>query len=77
MALLQASGVAPQRARGSAGKGLAEHDFFYAGNRRIGNMFIVRNGKVVGPTRPAGKGEIRTQRFCSNGNVALWPISLP
>jgi hypothetical protein len=30
------------------GKGLAQHDFFYAGEAKTQDMYIVRNGKVPG-----------------------------
>jgi hypothetical protein len=52
------------------GKGLAQHDFFYAGEAKTQDMYIVRNGKVVWEFHdPAGKGEISDAVLLSNGNV--------
>lgn len=54
------------------GKGLAEHDFFYAGESKQRRMFIVRGGKVVWSyDDPAGRGEISDAILLSNGNVLL------
>jgi outer membrane protein assembly factor BamB len=52
------------------GKGLAQHDFFYAGEAKTQDMYIVRSGKVVWEFHdPAGKGEISDAVLLSNGNV--------
>jgi outer membrane protein assembly factor BamB len=52
------------------GKGLAQHDFFYAGEAKTQDMYIVRNGKVAWEFHdPAGKGEISDAVLLSNGNV--------
>lgn len=51
------------------GKGLAEHDFFYAGEAKEEKMFIVRQGKVVWSYTHPGKGEISDAVRLSNGNV--------
>jgi hypothetical protein len=52
------------------GKGLAQHDFFYAGESHDRNMYIVRGGKVVWSySDPEGKGEISDAVLMSNGNV--------
>ena len=52
------------------GKGLAQHDFFYAGEAKTRDMFIVRGGKVVWAYNDAfGKGEISDAQLLSNGNV--------
>jgi outer membrane protein assembly factor BamB len=52
------------------GKGLAQHDFFYAGESKSRQMFIVRQGKIVWSyDDPAGKGEISDAVLLSNGNV--------
>jgi hypothetical protein len=52
------------------GKGLAQHDFFYAGEAKSQDMYIVRNGKVVWEFHdPAGKGEISDAVLLSNGSV--------
>jgi outer membrane protein assembly factor BamB len=54
------------------GKGLAEHDFFYAGEAKSRRAFIVRQGKVVWTyDDPEGKGEISDAVLLSNGNVIL------
>ena len=52
------------------GKGLAQHDFMYAGESRERRIFIVRQGKVVWSyDDPAGKGEISDAVMLSNGNI--------
>ena len=52
------------------GRGLAQHDFFYAGEAKSQDMYIVRNGKVAWEFHdPAGKGEISDAVLLSNGNV--------
>lgn len=54
------------------GRGLAEHDFFYAGEAKDRKMFIVRQGKIVWSyDDPAGRGEISDAILLSNGNVLL------
>ena len=54
------------------GKGLAQHDFFYAGESKERKMFIVREGRVVWSyDDPAGRGEISDAVLLSNGNVLL------
>lgn len=52
------------------GKGLAQHDFFYAGEANIRQMFIVRKGKIVWSyDERVGKGEISDAVLLSNSNV--------
>ena len=52
------------------GKGLAQHDFFYAGEGREQRMYIVRKGAIVWSyTRPDAKGEISDAVLMSNGNI--------
>jgi outer membrane protein assembly factor BamB len=52
------------------GKGLAQHDFLYAGESHDRKIFIVRQGKIVWSYEdPAGKGEISDAVMLSNGNV--------
>ncbi len=52
------------------GRGLAEHDFMYAGESQERRIFVVRRGKVVWSyDDPAGKGEISDAVMLSNGNV--------
>jgi hypothetical protein len=52
------------------GKGLTQHDFFYAGEAKSQDMYIVRNGKIAWEFHdPAGKGEISDAVLLSSGNV--------
>jgi len=75
--LLVAWGTSVAQAQGSArtssplpGKGLAEHDFLYAGESHERRIFLVRQGKVVWSyDDPAGKGEVSDAVMLSNGNV--------
>ena len=54
------------------GKGLAQHDFFYAGEAKQRKMFIVKKGQVVWTyDDPEGKGEISDAVLMSNGDVVL------
>jgi outer membrane protein assembly factor BamB len=54
------------------GKGLAEHDFLYAGESKNRRAFIIRKGKVVWTyDDPAGRGEISDAVLLSNGNLLL------
>jgi len=51
------------------GKGLALHDFFYAGESKTERMFIVRGGKITWSYTHPAKGEISDAVLLSNGNV--------
>ena len=52
------------------GRGLAEHDFMYAGESHDRKIFVVRHGEIVWTyDDPAGKGEINDAVMLSNGNV--------
>ena len=52
------------------GKGLAQHDFMYAGESHNRRIFIVRQGKIAWSyDDPAGKGEISDAVVLSNGNI--------
>jgi hypothetical protein len=54
------------------GRGLAQHDFLYAGESKNRRAFIVRNGQVVWSyDDPAGRGEISDAVLLSNGNLLL------
>src|SRR5580693_7321634 len=54
------------------GRGLAEHDFLYAGEAHDRKVYIVRKGQVVWSyDDPSGKGEISDAVLLSNGNVLL------
>ena len=51
------------------GRGLAQHDFFYAGEAKEERMFIVRGGRVVWSYTHPGKGEISDALLQANGNI--------
>jgi hypothetical protein len=52
------------------GKGLKEFDFFYAGEAKARNMYIVRHGKITWSyIDTIGKGEISDAVLMANGNV--------
>ena len=52
------------------GKGIAQHDFMYAGESHDRRIFIVRGGKIVWEyDDPAGKGEISDAVMLSNRNI--------
>ncbi len=54
------------------GKGLAQHDFLYAGEGKNRRAFIVRKGQVVWSYEdPEGKGEISDAILLSNGNLLI------
>jgi outer membrane protein assembly factor BamB len=54
------------------GKGLAGHDFLYAGEAKARNIYLVKGGRVVWSYHdPEGKGEISDAVLLSNGNVLL------
>jgi outer membrane protein assembly factor BamB len=54
------------------GKGLAEHDFLYAGESKNRRVFIVKKGKVAWTyDDPAGRGEVSDATLLSNGNVLI------
>ncbi|MBB5060433.1 outer membrane protein assembly factor BamB [Granulicella aggregans] len=75
--LLVACGASVAQTQGGArtssplpGKGLAEHDFLYAGESHERRIFLVRQGKVVWSyDDPTGKGEVSDAVILSNGNV--------
>ncbi|GAC1702604.1 MAG: hypothetical protein NVS9B4_08370 [Candidatus Acidiferrum sp.] len=51
------------------GKGLAQHDFFYAGESKEERIFIVRKGAVVWSYTHPGKGEISDAILLPSGNI--------
>jgi hypothetical protein len=54
------------------GKGLAQHDFLFAGEAKNRRVFIIRKGRVVWSyDDPSGRGEISDAVLLSNGNVLL------
>lgn len=54
------------------GKGLAQHDFLYAGESKRRRAFIIRKGRVAWSYEdPDGRGEISDAVLLSNGNLLL------
>lgn len=52
------------------GKGLAQYDFFYAGEAKTENMYIIRKGQIVWSYNDtATKGEISDAVLMTNGNI--------
>jgi hypothetical protein len=52
------------------GNGLAQHDFFYAGEQNRHDMFIVKKGKIAWSySDTTSKGEISDAVLLSNGNI--------
>lgn len=70
MAVSRAQEVATNADAALPGKGLAQHDFFYAGEAKTRDIYIVRGGKVVWAYHDvAGRGEISDAQLLANGNV--------
>lgn len=68
-AMLLAGGVS---AAELPGKGLAQHDFLYAGEAMSRDVYIVRNGKVAWEFHDTSTtGEISDASMASNGNIVL------
>jgi hypothetical protein len=58
------------------GNGLAQHDFFFAGEAHTEDMYIVRKGKIVWSYHvPNGKPEISDAVLLSNSNVLFAHMS--
>ncbi len=52
------------------GNGITQYDFFYAGEGKVQNMYIVRNGKITWTYHDTlSKGEISDAVMLSNGNI--------
>lgn len=52
------------------GKGLKQYDFFYAGEGKAENMYIVRNGQIAWSYKDTvTKGEISDAVLMTNGNI--------
>jgi outer membrane protein assembly factor BamB len=52
------------------GKGAAQFDFFYAGEAKARNMYIVRDGKIAWQyIDTTGRGEISDAVLMTNGNI--------
>jgi outer membrane protein assembly factor BamB len=59
----------PQAPAVLPGKGLAQHDFFYAGEAKEERLSIVRGGQVVWSYTHSGRGEISDAVLEPNGNI--------
>lgn len=60
----------PQAPAALPGRGLAQHDFFYAGEAKTRDMYLVRRGAIVWSYHETtGKGEISDAVQLSNGNI--------
>ena len=52
------------------GKGIKQFDFFYAGEGKSRNMYIIRKGKITWSyTDTSGRGEISDATLMPNGNI--------
>jgi hypothetical protein len=51
------------------GKGLAQHDFFYAGESKVERMFLVKKGEIVWSYTHPGRGEISDAVLLPGGNI--------
>jgi formylglycine-generating enzyme required for sulfatase activity len=51
------------------GKGLAQHDFFYAGEAKDERMFIVKQGRINWSYIHPGRGEISDALLLPNGHI--------
>ena len=51
------------------GNGLAQHDFFYAGEAKVERLLIVRGGRIVWDYTHPAQGEISDATLLANGNV--------
>ena len=68
----QTTTAQPSKTEILPGKGLAQHDFLYAGESGKRQVFIVKSGKVVWfYDDPAGKGEVSDAVLLSNGTVLI------
>jgi hypothetical protein len=61
--------IAPLAPARLPGRGLARHDFFYAGEGKQEQMFIVRGGKVAQSYVYNGRGEISDATLMSTGDI--------
>jgi outer membrane protein assembly factor BamB len=69
MAHAAASSTGPNAHAVLPGNGLAQHDFFYAGEAKQERMFIVRHGEVAWSYTHNGRGEISDAVLLPNGNI--------
>ncbi|MEO7309145.1 MAG: hypothetical protein ABIX01_02010 [Chitinophagaceae bacterium] len=51
------------------GKGIVQYDFFYAGEAKTQDMYIVKKGEIVWAYHDTAKGEISDAILMTNGNV--------
>ncbi|MBW8749386.1 MAG: hypothetical protein JF584_17875 [Acidobacteria bacterium] len=69
---MQAQVSTPSSSVALPGKGLASHDFLYAGESHDRKVFLVRHGKIDWSyDDPQGKGEISDAVLLSNGNLLI------
>ena len=67
---IHAEDAKPSAPASLPGNGLAQHDFFYAGEAKAQSMYIVRKGEIVWKYEDTtSKGEISDAMLLSNGNV--------
>lgn len=69
LAMTATAATEPSGTLALPGKGLAQHDFFYAGEAKGEKMFIVRDGNIAWSYQHDGKGEISDAVLQSNGNI--------
>ena len=65
----RAADSAPNAPEVLPGQGLAQHDFFYAGEGKQERMFIVRNGAIAWSYTHPGRGEVSDAVLLTNGNI--------
>jgi hypothetical protein len=68
-AIMAATNLIPNAPAVLPGKGLAQHDFFYAGEAKEERMFMVRNGGIVWAYTHPARGEISDAMLLPNGNI--------
>jgi hypothetical protein len=68
-AIMAATNPIPNAPAVLPGQGLAQHDFFYAGESKDERMYIVRNGGIVWSYTHPGRGEISDAMLLPNGNI--------
>ena len=60
---------APAASAQLPGQGLAQHDFFYAGEAKVERISIVRGGRIVWSYTHPASGEISDATMLPNGNI--------
>ncbi|MHA4895850.1 beta-propeller domain-containing protein [Pedobacter sp. PWIIR3] len=62
--------TSPNAPKNLPGKGLKQFDFFYAGESKARNMYIIKDGKITWSyIDTVGKGEISDAVLLKNGNI--------